>query len=114
MLNFQLFPHPLPPAQQRKGDKAIPMFDPKTRKNVVNDKNCDETVTRPNMDKEVSLPSKTVETARVPNSQTVLHPCEKETIRVEETVDMELVERAELAEAESLNKYIGIIHLMAC
>ncbi|GFW41784.1 hypothetical protein TNCV_4980351 [Trichonephila clavipes] len=35
------------------------MFDPKTRKNVVNDKNCDETVTRPNMDKEVenSYPS---------------------------------------------------------
>ncbi|GFW41791.1 hypothetical protein TNCV_4980401 [Trichonephila clavipes] len=59
MFNFQLFPHLLPSAQQRKGDKAIPMFDPKTRKNVVNDKNCDETVTCPNMDKQVenSYPS---------------------------------------------------------
>ncbi|GFQ65518.1 eukaryotic translation initiation factor 4 gamma 3, partial [Trichonephila clavata] len=133
MSNFQSLPHQLPPqqlpaqqppAQHRKGDKAIPIIDPKTGKNVLNDKNCEETVTRPNMDKEVenSDPSvcvqfatqvaavlneptsKPVETARVPDSQTVLCPSENET--AEETVDIELVERAELVETESSDEYI--------
>ncbi|GFY68398.1 hypothetical protein TNIN_490901 [Trichonephila inaurata madagascariensis] len=47
--------------------------------------------------------SKPVETAGVPDSQTALQPSESETIRVEETVDMELVERAE---GESSGEYI--------
>ncbi|GFW83929.1 hypothetical protein TNCV_857121 [Trichonephila clavipes] len=50
--------------------------------------------------------SKPVETARVPDSPTVLYPSEDERIRVEEKVYIELVERAELAETESSYEYI--------
>ncbi|GFU12614.1 hypothetical protein TNCV_4610351 [Trichonephila clavipes] len=47
--------------------------------------------------------SKSVETAIAPDSQNVLYPSENEKIRFEQMVDIELVERAEQAETESLD-----------